>query len=295
MRAILIWCLIIVSMVVCCGHTLATTVGEGRIVWVSSAGGWRLNLWSINPDGTERTQLTKIFAQALFPSISPDATRVAFASADTGVWYIYLINMDGTNLEQFTDFSSAVPDWSPDGKSLIFNSDHDDEPKDIPDLWGMNLDGTHLVEYVDSPPTIDFNGQWSPDGKKILFVSNRDGDDNLNLYVMNTDGSDLKRLTSHQAADFNPRWSPNGEKIAFVSDRGGNLDIYTMDSDGSNVEQLTDYSGYDDSPAWSPSGDRIVFVSERDVHRDLWIVNVDGSNPTQLTDDDAADIHPDWR
>ena len=294
MRVLLVWCLIIASMVVCCGHARATTVDEGRIIWVSSyAGDGQLNLWSINPDGTGRTQLTRAFTQALFPSISPDATRVAFSSQDTGVWYIYLIDTDGTNLEQFTDFSSAVPHWSPDGKSLIFNSDHDDEPTDTPDLWGMNIDGTQLVEYVDRPPTADFNGQWSPDGEKILFVSNRDG--NYNLYVMKTDGSDLRRLTSHEAAEYNPCWSPNGEKIAFVSNRRGNLDIYVMASDGSNGVRLTNYLGHDSSPAWSPSGDRIVFESDRDGHVDLWIINADGSNPTQLTDDEAMDLHPDWR
>jgi dipeptidyl aminopeptidase/acylaminoacyl peptidase len=139
------------------------------------------------------------------------------------------------------------------------SADHDDEPKDTPDLWGMDLDGTNLVEYIDRPASADFNGQWSPDGNRILFVSDRDR--NYNLYVVDIDGTGLTRLTSHPAADFNPRQSPDRSKIAFVSDRGGNMDIYVMSSDGSGVLRLTTYSGYDSAPAWSPSGERIVFES----------------------------------
>jgi len=285
--------LIVVVLVLACGAAAASDHDEGRIIWASSYGDGRFNLWSVEADGTGRARVTDSFMQALFPSISPDGSRIAFASMDTGVWYIYLVNVDGTDLVQFTTFSSAVPHWSPDGLRLVFNSDHDDEPTDTPDLWGMDLDGTNLVEYVDRPPTADFNGQWSPDGKRILFVSDRDG--NYNLYVIGADGTGLKRLTSHRAADYNPCWSPDGSMIAFASDRSGNLDVYVMDSDGSNVVRLTTSSGYDAAPAWSPAGDRIVFESDRAGHSDLWIINADGSNPIQLTDDEAADIHPDWR
>jgi len=272
---------------------MASEANEGLIVWASSYDDGRLNLWSIKPDGTGRTQITSSFVQALFPAISPDGSRVAFSSMDTGVWYIYLVSMEGTDPVQFTTFSSAVPHWSPDGLRLVFNSDHDDEPKDTPDLWGMDIDGTNLVEYIDRPATADFNGQWSPDGNRILFVSNRDG--NYNLYVINIDKTGLKRLTFNPAADHNPCWSPDGNRIAFVSDRSGNMEIYVMDADGSSVVRLTDSPGYDSSPAWSPSGDRIVFESDRDGQGDLWIMDADGDNLTQLTDDRAADMHPDWR
>ncbi len=292
--AYLVGCLVVWALVGCWAVGVAAGEDEGRIVWASTrAGDGRLNLWSVRPDGTGPVQVTRGFGQALFPSISPDGTRIAFSSMDTGAWRIYLIDMGGTNLRRFTDFSSAVPDWSPDGLRLIFNSDHDDEPKDTPDLWGMALDGTGLVEYVDRPPSADFNGRWSPTGDRILFVSDRDG--NYNLYVVGVDGSGLVRLTSYSGADFNPRWSPDGSRIAFVSDRRGNPDIYVMDADGSNVVRLTDHPGLERALAWSPSGDRIVFESDRAGHLDLWIMNADGSDPTALTDDEAVDLQPDWR
>jgi Tol biopolymer transport system component len=294
MKACLVGCLIAAVWVGCVGMALSAAEDEGRIVWASTrAGDGRLNLWAIGPDGTGATRVTRGFVQAMYPSISPDGERIAFSSMDTGVWFIYLIDADGTDLVQLTDFSSAVPHWSPDGVRLVFNSDHDDEPKDTPDLWGMAVDGTGLVEYVDRPPSADFNGRWSPDGKRILFVSNRDG--NYNLYALTVDGGGLERLTWHNGSEFNPRWSPDGKRIAFVSDRRGNLDIYVMNVDGTGTARLTDHPGLDRAPAWSPDGTRIVFESDRAGHPDLWIMNADGSDPRALTNDEAIDLQPDWR
>lgn len=286
--------LILVVLIAACAMAFTALADDERIVWVSDrAGDGRLNLWAMNPDGTHCVQLTTSFVQAVYPSISPEGTQIAFSSQDTGVWYIYLIDADGSNLTQFTDCSSAVPHWSPDGERLIFNSDHDDEPKDTPDLWAMDLDGSNLEEIVDKPPTADFNGQWSPDGKRILFVSNRDGD--YNLYVIDVDGTKLTRLTDDPSGEWSGRWSPDGSRILFISDRTGNPDLFIMDADGSNVVQVTDYKGSDIDPAWSPDGNQIVFMSDRSGNPDLWIIGADGSDPTQVTDDKALDRFPDWR
>jgi len=294
MKTCLVGGLVAACLVACLAVGLWAEGDEGRIVWASSrAGDGRINLWSIRPDGTGAARVTRTFVQAVFPAISPDGKRIAFASMDTGTWSIYLVDMDGTDLVRLTDFSSAVPHWSPDGARLVFNSDHDDEPKDTPDVWGMAVDGTGLTEYIDRPPTADFNAQWSPDGERILFVSDRDG--NYNLYVLTVDDGSLERLTSHTGADFNPRWSPDGAHIAFVSDRRGNPDIYVMDADGSNVVRLTDESGLDRAPAWSPDGNWIVFESDRAGHLDLWIMAADGSDPRALTNDAAIDLHPYWQ
>jgi len=284
---------VLVGLSLLLGGLIAATEDEGRIVWSSDrAGDGRMNLWAIAPDGSHPVQVTTTFDAALHPSISPDGTRIAFSSPDTGTWYIYLIDADGSNLVQFTDFSSAVPDWSPDGSRLIFNSDHDDEPKDTPDLWAMDLDGTNLVELVDNPPYADFNGQWSPDGKKILFCSNRLG--SYDLFTLELANGRLTRLTSGGTNEWGGRWSPDGSRILFVSDRYGQPDIFVMDADGTHVTRLTTYGGVDNDPAWSPDGERIVFLSDRGGHPDLWLMRADGTELVQLTDDPALDRFPDW-
>ena len=265
----------------------------GRIVWTSNrAGGNRLNLWGIDPDGSNAIQITTDFGAALHPAISPDGKKIAFSSPDTGTWYIYLIDSDGKDLEQFTDFSSAVPDWSSDGTRLVFNSDHDDEPKDTPDVWAMNVDGTGLTEFVDNPPVADFNPQWSPDGKYILFTTDRHK--KYDLYLIELATGKLTRLTPLTTNEWNGRWSPDGSKIAFVSDRFGQPDLFVMNINGTGIKRLTTSKARDSEPAWSPDGTQLVFVSDRTGYTDLWIINADGTGLHQLTNDKTMDRFPDW-
>ena len=79
---------------------------------------------------------------------------------------------------------------------------------------------------------------WSPDGKRIAFSSNRDG--NLEIYVMNADGSQQTRLTNNSSFDDYPAWSPDGKRIAFTSYRDRKYEIYVMNADGSGMRQLTE-------------------------------------------------------
>jgi len=98
---------------------------------------------------------------------------------------------------------------------------------------------------------------WSPDGTRIAFYADRvfnlpNRDDNVDIYVMDADGSDLQRLTSDPAPDAFPVWSPDSASIAFYSEANdeGDGEVYVMDADGGNVERLTDNNHYDGHPDW---------------------------------------------
>ena len=93
---------------------------------------------------------------------------------------------------------------------------------------------------------------WSPDGNKIAFAAGKAGTGEWDIYIMDADGSNVKKLTEHLAGDLWPTWSPDGERIAFMSSRDG-YDIYVMDADGSNVKRLTDNPAYDGEPSWFSS------------------------------------------
>jgi hypothetical protein len=127
---------------------------------------------------------------------------------------------------------------------------------------------------------------------KIAFGSQRDG--NMEIYVMNTDGSGQLRLTDNPAPDSQPSWSPNGQQIAFTSRRDGDNEIYVMNADGSGQTRLTDNlaNGYD--PTWLPNGRQIAFYSMRNGIGELYVMNADGSSPAPLISLPDYGFSPDW-
>jgi Tol biopolymer transport system component len=132
----------------------------------------------------------------------------------------------------------------------------------------------------------------SPGNGLIAFVSTRDG--TSEIYVMNPDGTEQRRLTVNPAEDVSPAWSPDGRRLAFASNRDGNWDIYTIAPDGSDLKRLTDNSDFDGSPSWSPDGSRIAFASARDGNSEIYVMNADGSDQTRLTSSPADDAAPAW-
>jgi Tol biopolymer transport system component len=127
--------------------------------------------------------------------------------------------------------------------------------------------------------TRDGSPAWSPDAQRIAFYSERDG--NAEIYVMNADGSNERRLTNTTADEGYPSWSPDGTTITFDTDRDGNFEIYAMGADGTNPRRLTNDPATDVSASWSPDGTRIAFMSNRDGMRpgefDVYIMPVTGS------------------
>jgi len=117
-------------------------------------------------------------------------------------------------------------------------------------------------------------------------------DTQYEIYVMNADGSDLRRLTTNPGYDLWLTWSPDGRRIAFSSDRDGNTDLYAMDPDGSNLARLTTGPGRESAPSWSPGGERIVYMAKEDGPWQIWIMDADGTDPRQLVASEADDANP---
>jgi Tol biopolymer transport system component len=149
------------------------------------------------------------------------------------------------------------------------------------------------------PSVADYFSSPIPEAgtSKIVFASNREG--SMQIYVMNSDGSGVARLTNSAANDDFPRWSPDGGRILFQSDRdnpfSGNYDIYVMNADGGGVARLTNNMNDDSLPSWSPDGTRIVFQSLRNGSKyQVYVMNADGSNQANLSNSSSNDGEPSW-
>ena len=127
---------------------------------------------------------------------------------------------------------------------------------------------------------------------KLAFVSERDG--NAEIYTINSNGTDITRLTNSTGPDVEPAWAPDGSRIAFRSNRDGNEEIYLVNSDGSGAVRLTNEISADYRPAWSPDGRRVAFVAERDMNPEIYVMNADGSGQVRLTNDSGRDLDPAW-
>ena len=154
------------------------------------------------------------------------------------------------------------------------------------------------VTPLTSGAAVEKNPKLSPDKSQVLFVSNREG--NSEIYVMNFDGSNLRRVTNNKTEETSANWSPDGKRIVFESSSqiGVESDIWIMDADGSNQQNLTNFSGLDMRPIFSPDGSRIAFGSNRALtdrrEANIWVMNADGSNPKQLTDNTAFESDANW-
>lgn len=217
---------------------------------------------------------------------------------------IHGICPDGSMVRRITD--DPAPDfrpiWSPNGREILFTSLRSGDP----DLWRMNADGGELENLTADPLAVDFRGAWFPNGQRIVFASGLPADlifdsqgrpiaGDLEIFVMNEDGTDLRNVSNNPAFDARPLPSPDGKRIAFDSDRDGDREVYVMNADGSGVRQLTSNAGIaDDHPVWSPNGRQMLFTSDRDGNLEVYVMNADGTNPRNLTNNASRDTHAEW-
>jgi Tol biopolymer transport system component len=277
------------AIVVSSGSTFTPIASNGKIAFNSLRAGAG-EIFTMNPDGTNQTNISNNSDEDVSGEWSPDGGKIAFISDNNGNIDIYTMQADGSNQTRLTANTSFddTPSWSPDGAKIVFASDRDRSGYEI---YVMNADGSNQTRLTNSSG-VDYFPKFSPDGSKIAFISQRSG--NAEIWVMNANGSNVVNLTNNSADDYELTWSPDNSRIAFTSHRSGNGEIWVMNSNGSNPVNLTNNTADDYQPAWSPDGTKIAFTSQRNNNTDIYVMSSDGSNPTRLTTDEQDSYFPSW-
>ena len=233
----------------------------------------------------------------------PDNNTILYASTHLGdeacppaprtvngkyVWAIYedfdifKADLEGNITEQLTDHPGydAEATISPDGQKIVFTSTRSGDLE----LWTMDIDGSNIQQVTDG---LGYDGGafFSPDSKQLIFRASRPKTDeevktykellaqglvqptNMELYVCNVDGSELRQITDLGGANWAPYFHPSGEKILFSTNHhtesGRVFNIFSINVDGTGLKQITFDKTFDAFPMFSPDGKMLVFSSNR--------------------------------
>ena len=284
----------------------------GRLIFQSNSGGQACDkIWTMQSDGTDKRMVSPGHGAHTCSFFFPDGKKIVFASTSHlpgdcppkkdlppgYVWPLYPYDIftardDGTGLRRITDNPGydAEPVVSPDGRQIVFGSQREGDF----DIYIMDPDGSDVRRLTDT--TGYDGGPWfSPDGKKIVWRAWYPKTDEekakwrdcmekdyilpfpLDLWVMDSDGSNKKMLLHNGATNWAPSWHPDGKRIIFSSNMddwredikkfGHNFEIYLINLDGTGPERITYNSTFDSFPMFSPDGKKLAFASNRNPQK----------------------------
>jgi TolB protein len=270
-------------------------IAETKIYFISSRTGSK-EVWVMDYDGENQHAVTHLGSIALSPRVSPDNSRIAFASLGKEGWSVRMYSLELNRLVSFTAGTAGganqSPAWTGDGSRLAFSSSRSGDPE----IWVAEANGANprRVTYFAGP---DVAPAWNPrTNAQFAWVSGRTG--LPQIYIMDQDGSNVQRMTDGGYA-VSPSWAPNGGFLTFSWNRKygpgapGGQDIYVMDIATKRWLQLTHDTGTNDFPSWAPDTRHIVFERKVGGHTEIWSMLSDGTEQHQLTRS-GNNFMPNW-
>ena len=277
---------------------------QGKIAFTAEIGSGA-EVYVVEAQDGGASQLTDQAAVNQWPRWSPDGQYLALVRKPAGSGPItepgelVVVGADGAERQVISGAAvleayAAPFAWSPDATRIVYKALN---RSDV--AAGLNLVDVASGQVTElAAGRLGAMPDWSPDGSRIAFVSNKgeaaaSNDPNLEIYIMNADGSDIRPLTDHEGTDIAPQWSPDGTRIAWWVRKptGAPHDLFVTDVGKPKPKEL----GTGSRPVWSADGDRLAFLDQIEGQNvDIFVLDLRDGRKVNVTGFDGEDTWPAW-
>lgn len=276
-----------------------TGVHGGRIIFTCERDGFN-QICMVNRDGSGLLQVTHDKVHHYYPAFSPQGEAVIYASNQSlGTFDLYLLVLSTSQVIELTREIGNVfsPDFSPDGKRILFINRPDDAPSG---LWVMDANGENPRLLYGGPnyagPNTLVAAAWAPDNHTVAIAMSEDQLFEYEIFLFDTETQEAPRRVTYGLLGITGSvdWSPDGRYLLLSAGPPRDKDIFRYEVESGIMTRFT-YGGNNNAATYSPDGNYIVFNSLRNNDQaDLYIMRADGTDLKQITDHPEPDWQAQW-